>query len=501
MYTECGAGGSPRATQPPAPHERHIPLATGLDAVYDEARMTASVEPALAKLRKDGASPALIRAFSRAFARVAGGETGLIPESALVPVSPLPTMAEAAAYRAAGRKALAQTVILKLNGGLGTGMGLEKAKSLLPVKNGLSFLDLIARQVLHLRAELGIPLPLVLMNSFSTDSDSLAALAAYPDLARQRVPLSFLQNRIPKLRADDLAPVEWPPDPDKVWCPPGHGDVYAAMAGSGMLDRLRASGIRYAFVSNADNLGAGLDADILGFLASTGAPFLMEVTARAEADRKGGHLAQRREGGLLLRESAQCPPGEAAQFQDIARHRYFNTNNLWMDLDALARHMDETGGPPDLPVIVNRKTVDPRDASSTPVLQLETAMGAALAVLPGARALNVPRSRFAPVKTTDDLLALWSDAYAMGDDARLTLDPRRKGVPPAIKLDPARFKLWPDFAGRFPAGAPALLECEALTVEGDVAFGEAVRVRGRVTLRHPGPGRLLVHDRILGDPE
>lgn len=460
-------------------------------------RMHAALESALEKLRRDGATPALESAFSRAFARVAAGESGLISESELEPVETLPTLADAARCRDAGRRALAHTVILKLNGGLGTGMGLDKAKSLLPVKNGHTFLGLIARQILHLRQSLGIPLPLLLMNSFSTESDTLAALTAYPELSRQPTPLSFRQNRIPKLRADTLAPVEWPADPEKEWCPPGHGDIYAALAGSGTLDRLLAAGIRYAFVSNADNLGAGLDADILGFLVESGAPFLMEATARTEADRKGGHVGRRRGGGLLLRESAQCPPDEMALFQNVNRHRYFNTNNLWIDLRALADFMHRTGGPPDLPVIVNRKTVDPKDPASTPVVQLETAMGAALGELPGARAIEVPRSRFAPVKTTDDLLALWSDAYQLGDDARLSLDPLRNGKPPAVKLDSRFYKRWPDFAARFPNGAPSLLNCEALEVEGDVRFGSNVCINGRVRLIHSGPQPAAVANRTF----
>lgn len=461
--------------------------------------MSDALELARSKLRRDGASAALQSAFERAFARLAAGDSGLIPESELVPVSTLPTQREAGRCRAAGRGALAHTVVIKLNGGLGTGMGLDKAKSLLPVKNGLTFLDLIARQALQLRATHGIPLPLLFMNSFSTEQDTLDALARYPELGHPSIPLSFRQNRIPKLRADTWAPVEWPHDPDKEWCPPGHGDLYTALAGSGTLANLLAADIRYAFVSNADNLGAGLDEDILGFLVETGAPFLMEVTARTEADRKGGHLAQRSDGGLLLRESAQCPPDEAEQFQNIERHRYFNTNNLWIDLAALDQFMRKTGAPPDLPVIINRKTVDPRDPQSTPVLQLETAMGAALAVLPGARAIEVARSRFAPVKTTDDLLALWSDAYRLGDDARLGLDARRAGIPPAVKLDPAFYKRWPDFAERFPAGAPSLLNCDALVVEGDIRFGERVTISGRVTVKNTSAHQRTVANRHLSN--
>jgi UTP--glucose-1-phosphate uridylyltransferase len=461
-----------------------------------------ALDQCLEKLDRDSATPALKAAFRRSVARVRAGETGLISEAELAPVAALPSLAEAAVHRARGLAALREAVVVKLNGGLGTGMGLDKAKSLLPVKGGRTFLDLIAQQVLHLRRAHGIPLPLVLMNSFSTEADTLDALKNYPELAQQAVPFSFRQNRIPKLRAEDLSPVDWPADPEKEWCPPGHGDLYAALSGSGMLDRLLAAGLRYAFVSNADNLGAGLDPDILGFLVATGAPFLMEVTARTEADRKGGHLAQRRNGGLLLRESAQCPPDETAQFQDIARHRYFNTNNLWIDLRQLADTMRANGGPPDLPVMINRKTVDPRDAASTPVLQLETAMGAAIGVLPGAAALAVPRSRFAPVKTTDDLLALWSDAYVLGDDARLALAAQRNGRPPAVKLDPKFYKAWPDFAARFPAGAPSLLECDALTVAGDILFGPEVVIQGRaqITNTHAAQARLerrLIRDGLL----
>lgn len=459
--------------------------------------MHAALENALQKLRQDGASPSLQTAFSRAYTRVAAGETGLIPEADLEPVEDLPTLADAARCRDAGRRALAQTLILKLNGGLGTGMGLDRAKSLLPVKNGYTFLDLIARQVLHLRATLGIPLPLLLMNSFTTETDTLAALQKYPALGRQAVPLSFRQNRIPKLRADTLTPVDWPPDPEKEWCPPGHGDLYASLAGSGTLDQLLSAGLRYAFVSNADNLGAGMDTGILGFLVESGTSFLMEVTARTEADRKGGHIARRRGGGLLLREAAQCPSDEMSFFQDITRYRYFNTNNLWIDLRALADYMQRTGGPPDLPVIVNRKTVDPKDSASLPVVQLETAMGAALAVLPGACALDVPRSRFTPVKTTDDLLALWSDAFALGDDSRLSLDPRRNGIPPVVKLDAKFYKSWPDFAARFPGGAPSLIGCEKFEVEGDIAFGPNVFVRGTVRIVHRAPHQLLVTNRLF----
>lgn len=467
------------------------------NAFHYPSRMSDSLDVSLQKLAKDGASVALREAFRHVFARVQAGESGIIAESEIKPVGNLFTLEEAAVHRATGESALKETALIKLNGGLGTGMGLDKAKSLLPVKNGLTFLDLIARQTLHLRNTLGIPLPLLLMNSFSTEADTLHALKRYPKLAQRDIPLSFLQNRIPKLRADTLEPISWPNDPEKEWCPPGHGDIYAALAGSGTLTRLLNAGFNYAFVSNADNLGAGLDAGILGYLVTTGAPFLMEVTARTGMDRKGGHLAEWRNGGLLLRESAQCHEDDVENFQDITTHRFFNTNNLWLNLVALDRFMNETGSPPDLPVMINRKTVDPRDPASPAVLQLETAMGAAIAVLPNSKAIEIPRTRFAPVKTTDDLLALWSDAYALGDDARLSLKPHRNGKPPTVRLDPKFYKHWPDFSARFPHGAPSLTHCETFTVEGDICFGENVTIEGNVKLANPNPGQLTITDQTI----
>ena len=435
-------------------------------------------------MRADGLGDAAVTAFARALERVRSGETGLLAEADIEPVTDLP---DADALPPGGTRGLAEAVVIKLNGGLGTSMGLSGPKSLLEIKDGLSFLDVIARQITHLRAATGARLPLVLMNSFSTQAPSLAALEAH-DLA-QDVPRDFLQNRVPKLRADDLEPVTWPADPALEWAPPGHGDLYAALVGSGMLATLLERGYRYAFVSNADNVGAVLDPALLAFFADSGAPLLMEVADRTEADRKGGHLALRRGGGgLVLRESAQTPDADAASFQDVGRHRYFNTNSVWVDLVALDETLRAAGGALDLPLIVNRKTVDPKDPASTPVLQLETAMGAAIDVWDGAQAIRVPRSRFAPVKTTDDLLAVRSDAYALTPEGRVELVAARGGRPPMVALDPAHFKLLGDFEPRFAAGAPSLVACERLDVDGDVVFGAGVVVRGRV--RVDGPQRV-----------
>lgn len=445
----------------------------------------------------------LVHSFLRHARLVFDGTTGLLSRNNIEPVA---TLSDYEGFssddHAAAREAIGRTVMIKLNGGLGTSMGLERAKSLLPVKKELSFLDIIAGQVLKIRTKFNINLPLLLMTSYSTDRDTCDALSNYPALASGQtgIPLTFLQNRVPKLRADNLQPAEYPGDPDKAWCPPGHGDIYTALMTSGLLNRLMAQHYRYAFISNADNLGAVIDPSIAGMMAHRRIPFLIEVTARTEADKKGGHLARSRESGqLLLRESAQCPENEQEDFQDISRYRYFNTNNLWVDLEALQELIQTTGATPALSLMINRKPIDPRDPQSLSILQLETAMGSAVSSFKGAAALHVPRTRFAPVKTTDDLLALWSDAYELTDDMHIRLSPKRelKG-PPVIKLDQRFYRKIDDFSARFPEGAPSLMDCRKMTVEGDHVFHGPFSVRGDANFRNPGNDPVHVYEQTGG---
>jgi UTP--glucose-1-phosphate uridylyltransferase len=447
------------------------------------------VSAALEKMRPAGLPEAAIETFAYYERRLREGEEGTLPESELEPLTGLP---DAEDLPESDGSALSQAVVLKLNGGLGTSMGMTKAKSLLEVKDGLTFLDVIVRQVLRLRERRGDRVPLLLMNSFATRDDTLEALERYPDLAVDGLPLDFMQGKVPKLLSDNHEPVSWPADPALEWAPPGHGDVYTSLAGSGMLAELIERGYRYLFLSNSDNLGAVLEPRILDWFAREELPFLAEATDRTEGDRKGGHLARRRaDGALVLREVAQTPDEDMEAFEDVSRHRYFNCNNIWVDLRALERTLDERDGVLGLPMIVNRKTVDPTDSSSPAVIQLETAMGAAIGVFEGAAALRVPRTRFIPVKTTDHLLAVRSDAYSLTDD--LIVQPAGEQIP-LVKLDPEYFKLIDDFEARFPHGPPSLVECRRLEVEGDVSFGRDAVVRGDVKVEGPrrvGDGEVL----------
>jgi UTP--glucose-1-phosphate uridylyltransferase len=450
-------------------------------------------------MQREGVADPAIRAFEHYYRQLEAGETGLMPEASIESVTDVPRLEDLADDRDAQREALQHAVVIRLNGGLGTSMGLSKAKSLLEAKDGLSFLDVIARQVLALRERHGAELPLILMDSFSTREDSLAALERYPELDTG-IPRDFMQNKEPKVRTDDLMPVEWPDNPALEWCPPGHGDLYIALVTSGLLAQLLERGFEHAFIANSDNLGAVLEPRILAWLRAERVPFLMEVTDRTEADRKGGHIARRRDNGrLALRETAQTPEEDLEALQDIDRHPYVNTNNLWVDLRALDAAMRERDCVLGLPMIRNAKTVDPSDKSTPAVYQLETAMGAAIEVFEGARALAVPRSRFAPVKTTDDLLALRSDAYRLDGDALVVLAPERAGRVPFVALDSDHFKLLRDFEARFPQGPPSLVECDRLVVEGDVRFGAGVVVRGDVTVRQEGGQPRAIEDGAVLD--
>ena len=452
--------------------------------------LTACVE----KMRSEGVPEVAIETFSRYYAQLRRGDVGTLPEASLEPIEDLPDADELPEDEPGASEALDRTVVLKLNGGLGTSMGLDAPKSLLDVKEGLTFLDVIVSQVIELRRRFDARLPLVLMNSFATREQTLHALEAHPEIADADVPIDFLQNKVPKLRADDLQPVSWPDNPELEWAPPGHGDLYTAMVGSGMLETLLDRGYRYAFVSNSDNLGAVVELRILAWFAREEVPFLMEVADRTEADRKGGHIARGAGGGLVLRESAQTPDEDVDAFQDVRRHRYFNTNTLWVDLRALAGLLEGRDGFLGLPMIANRKTVDPSDESSTEVIQVETAMGAALGVFEGARAVQVPRSRFTPVKTTNDLLGVRSDAYVLTDEGHVELSPERHDMPPVIDLDSSFYKLVGDFEAHFPAGAPSLVACDRLTVEGDVVFGRDIVIRGTVAIQHRGDEPLHMED-------
>ncbi|MCW2783491.1 MAG: UTP--glucose-phosphate uridylyltransferase [Marmoricola sp.] len=438
--------------------------------------------PGLALAREKMAAadvdPLAIEVFSHYYRLLERGETGMIPESTIAPLE-TPSIDDVEVPVEAGIEALRATAVIKLNGGLGTSMGMERAKSLLCVRRGLSFLDIIARQVLHLRKVHGVPLPLIFMNSFRTSADTLAVLTRYDDLAVAGLPLEFLQNKEPKLTESGLAPAIWPKDPGLEWCPPGHGDIYTAMTSTGLIDDLIAAGYSQVFISNSDNLGAVPDAKLAGWFAGSGSPFAIESVRRTPSHRKGGHFAVRRsDGRIVLRESAQTLEEDMEALGDLSRHRFMSTNNIWINLVALRDELASRDGILGLPLIRNVKTVDPADPSSPKVIQIESAMGAAIEIFAGAQTIEVGHDRYIPVKSTNDLLVIRSDVYDIGTD--FVLD-QAAAVVPFVDLDGV-YKLVGDFDKRFKSGAPSLRGAESLVVDGDWTFGENVTVLGAVKL-------------------
>jgi UTP--glucose-1-phosphate uridylyltransferase len=432
------------------------------------------------KMEAEGLPPLVIDTFAYYYGEVLKGATGLVYDRDIQPVAPdkIESYGNLIEYARKGIDVFHQTVRIILNGGLGTSMGLTGAKSLIEVKSGMSFLDIIIRQAENSTVSLAF------MNSFSTHDVTLAALS---ELKPSKFPITFLQHKFPKLLQQDFSPATWRQKPVLEWNPPGHGDVYTALLTSGMLQSLLDDGIQYAFISNCDNLGARLDESLLGYFAHHQFPFMMEVAQKTPADIKGGHLARHKNGRLILREAAQCPADELDAFQDIERYRFFNTNNVWINLKALKTLFDQQKVIR-LPLIRNPKTLDPRDKNSPPVYQIESAMGAAVSLFERAAAVNVPRTRFYPVKTCNDLLAVRSDCFIYAEDESLQINPIRiKNKQPGatkVKLDPDYYGKIDDLDQRFAAGIPSLVACDALTVEGDVRFEKNVIIKGSVSIKN-----------------
>ncbi len=434
--------------------------------------MESKLELIVKKMRDAGLNDTVIKSFSYYYNLVLSGETGKLGEDSINP----PSAKNIFDYNEIKSTNIVPNdlVIIKLNGGLGTSMGLNKAKSLLEVKNGYTFLDIIANQILVIRKQTRTKLPLFFMDSFNTSEDTLKHLSKYPDLKLKDLELDFLQNKYPKLKRDDLSPINLKDD-KKNWNPPGHGEIYSVLSTSGLLDKLIAKGFKYAFISNSDNLGAIYDEKIYSFIKQNDIPFLMEVAQRTELDKKGGHLAETKSGQLLLREVAQCPKEDISEFQNIKKYKYFNTNSIWINLNILKDKLNKNDNFLPLPLILNAKEVE-----GIKVYQLESAMGAAIQIFENSKALVVPRKRFLPVKKTTDLLIIQSDIFELSNDFKMI---KTTNSPlPLVELDEKYYKNIDDYNIRFAKGIPSLKECSRLKITGDFTFEGDIKLIGKVAL-------------------
>ncbi|XP_027078599.1 UTP--glucose-1-phosphate uridylyltransferase [Coffea eugenioides] len=412
-------------------------------------------------------------------------------------VVPYDTLAPVSEDPAETKKLLDKLVVLKLNGGLGTTMGCTGPKSVIEVRNGLTFLDLIVIQIETLNKKYGCNVPLLLMNSFNTHDDTLKIVEKY---AKSNIEIhTFNQSQYPRLVVEDFMPLPSKGNTGKdAWYPPGHGDVFPSLMNSGKLDALLSQGKEYVFVANSDNLGAVVDLKILNHLISNKNEYCMEVTPKTLADVKGGTLISY-EGRVQLLEIAQVPDEHVNEFKSIEKFKIFNTNNLWVNLKAIKRLVQESALK--MEIIPNPKEVD-----GVKVLQLETAAGAAIRFFDRAIGINVPRSRFLPVKATSDLLLVQSDLYTLSDDGYVVRNEARKNpTNPTIELGP-EFKKVGNFLSRFKS-IPSIVELDSLKVSGDVWFGSGITLKGKVTIAaKPGtkleiPDRAVIADKVINGPE
>uniref|UniRef100_A0A8C5M589 UTP--glucose-1-phosphate uridylyltransferase n=1 Tax=Leptobrachium leishanense TaxID=445787 RepID=A0A8C5M589_9ANUR len=354
---------------------------------------------------------------------------------------------------------LNKLVVVKLNGGLGTSMGCKGPKSLIGVRNENTFLDLTVKQIEHLNITYNTQVPLVLMNSFNTDEDTKKILQKY---SHCRVKIyTFNQSRYPRINKESLLLVakdlSYSVENAESWYPPGHGDIYASFHNSGLLDTLLEDGKEYIFVSNIDNLGATVDLYILNHLTNPPngkrCEFVMEVTDKTRAD---------------------VPKPHVDEFKSVSKFKIFNTNNLWISLSAIKRLQEAHAI--DMEIIVNPKTLD----GGLNVIQLETAVGAAIKSFENSLGINVPRSRFLPVKTTSDLLLVMSNLYSLNAGSLTMSEKREFPTVPLVKLGSSFTKVQ-DYLKRFES-IPDMLELDHLTVSGDVTFGKNLVLKGTVII-------------------
>jgi len=455
---------------------------------FNTIRMSA-VDEAAKRMREAGQPEPVINNFKRLHEQVISGQTGIIHEKDIAPVGEIAILEQLRKddlYLRTGMQHLDQVAIVRLNGGLGSSMGMPNAKSLLAVRGALTFNDLMISQLSRLNEDTGHDIPLIHMTSFRTDYDIQAVMNSANYANPGGLPYTFTQHKHPKLYLDDLS-VAKEANEEHNWNPPGHGDIYASLLATGIAQKLISAGKRYVFVANSDNLGATVAPEILGYMIHHRCDFLMETCERTSSDRKGGHLARRVDNGrLLLREVAQAPTDDKGEvipeFQDISKYNQFNTNSIWLDLNKVIQIAELHNGCIPLPLIRNVKPVNTEDRTSRKAIQIETAMGAAIEVFTNAQAIQVSRDRFMPVKTTNDLLLVMSDRYEVSPSGHLVLKGQLKTAQaPSINLEQTFFGMIADFQERVLV-CPSLREASSLKVTGDWLFDAPVNIVGDVHL-------------------
>lgn len=422
------------------------------------------------KMLAIGSEESVISLFLRYYGKLRDGDRGIIYEKDIEPVK----YGEVERYKDIEKveNTKHKCAVVKLNGGLGTSMGMNFPKSFVEVREGKRFIDIALSQASG-------KYPLIFMNSLQTKDMTEKFVKEHTGILYEDINPCFTQHSFVKVVKDALCAADFEKDRTLEYNPAGHGDVYMALNESGILKKLLDKGFRFAFISNIDNCAASFDASIVEFMAKRNISFLMEVCRRTDMDKKGGHIAKTKSGGYVLRERAQADEKEIYQFEDIEKYSYFNTNSVWVDLIKLKEIIDEKGVI-ELPFIANEKTLDPNDKTTDKVYQLEQAMGAAISLFEDAKVLEVEKDRFFPVKTTSDLFLLRSDRYFLEGNELKSFDANATKC--VIELENKYYGNLSDFEKRVKKGIPSLKRCGKLSVKSDISFDCSMRIEGEVIL-------------------
>ena len=380
-----------------------------------------------------------------------------------------------------GKELLSKLVVIKLNGGLGTTMGLTYPKSLVKINNSQgSFIDIVYQHLQGINKKNNTCIPLYLMDTEKSLKKTIESFG------NPKGVYHFSQHEFPRLDKDTGLPFTCQ-NKEIEWAPPGHGDIYASLEISGTLNHLIEQGFEYAFISNSDNLGATVDYKILGYMHDQSIPFILESTPRTALDTKGGTLIRYKD-RLSLLERTQMDDNNMAAFEDANLFPIFNTNNIWVNLKTLKHMVNKQF--PQLPLIVNEKIIE-----NKPCVQLETAAGAAISNFENAISIIVGRDRFLPVKQCSDLLVLRSDVIENRDGQIVFHPSLNPKLPPKITLS-SEYKSLGDFESRF-IKIPSLKKCASLEISGDFLFESDVKIEGHVTLINKTKKQAKISHNIL----
>lgn len=392
---------------------------------------------------------------------------------------------------------LKKLVVLKLNGGLGTSMGCDFPKSCIKVKDNLTFLHIILKQIHSINEKYHIDLPLVFMNSGRTEKMTKEVVdSALKELGFKVNVHFFNQPVFPRADVDTLLPTKAVKDDNpEYWYPPGHASVLDSFEESGLAEEFLECGKEWVFISNSDNLGGTPDGNILGSIIKKWETektkggeeysFFMEATHKTSLDVKGGTPILY-DGRPFLLEASQVPKGKEEEIFDIKKFTLFNSGNLWINLRTWIKQDSF-----DLPIIYNPKVIK-GDNGSAKVVQLEMCAGAALSQF-NSVIMSVPRSRFIPVKLTCDLIRLQSDLYTFHDDG--TVEPNLEKLPTIVLSK--EFTRIRDYAQRI-NGSVSLKDAKRVVLDGNIELYD-VCFKGDVEIHNNNDSVLKLTGVVQGE--